>query len=356
MSEYKYQESAYKKRLREEARQQAAITEEVEKKAVTARRIFLDESRSAADRLEVAANMGTFKEPEDIEQAIRIFQDRDQPEAIRSSAFSGISSYVLSNEALMEAAIAAVKAGEGEGHIALAAINVLQLAEISAPAALEAQAAAYKDALRSVIDHKNKNLRTTALEILSVDKDEYAQRRLIESLEKPGDNLIEPEVAIQLLSGDLHANYYSVLRNIVQNPPNTIAKREAIRNLGSDATSQDLLLETIENSDEEPETRHAAAMALNNLSPELAAEESKKIIINEDGEHLDELKTALLNTLIYTGKKPDKNQEIKSDDIGFGLESFSETDAFPRQLAELKKTSKSQALQEMIDLYLNGYK
>jgi len=348
MSEYKYQESEYKSRLRKEAEEKTGILAEQKEKEAAARNTFFNESEPVEARLEAAKVMGNFTEPEDLKKAAAIFKDRSQPETIRSCAFSSIAGLVLSDESLLKEAIDTLKAGEGDGQIALSALGVLQLAEISAPTTLEANKAEYKEALRSVVDHKNKSLRAVALEILAMEKDDYAQSRLLESLEKPDKKLIEPEVAIQLLAYDLHANYYPVMRQIAQDPSNAIAKREALRNLGADVESKDLLLKTVVNKKEDPETRHAAVTALSSQEPELAADRSKKIIIEEKGEHLDELKTALLNTLLYTEKRSAPEKRFKL------FKTALDTDDFTGQLQNLKATSASAGLKDMIDLYLNN--
>ncbi len=348
MSEYTYQDSEYKKRLRNEVLEKSITVAEQKKQAVNARKIFLNTTKPIDERLEAAKSMGNFTEPADIKKALAIFRDENQPEIIRSYAFSSVAGLVLSDEALMQDAIDALKAGEGEGQIALSALRILQLAEISSPDMMERHTASFKDALRTVVDHKNKNLRSIALEILAMEKDEFAQRRLLESLENKGEELIEPEVAIQFLAYDLHANYYPVLRQIAQNPPNQIAKREALRNLGTDVESKDMLLETVMNPEEDPEMRHAAVTALITQAPELAVDSSKRIIIEENGEHLDELKTALLNTLVYTEKRATSDRPEN-----LFLETVS-AESFNQELQRLKVSPGSAELKEMIDIYLNN--
>jgi hypothetical protein len=157
---------------------------------------------------------------------------------------------------------------------------------------------AYLDALRSVIDDEDKALRETALESLALRSDEYVQRRLIEGLNDPGKEIIKPEVAIQLLSYDLHADHFPILRRIAENPPNARTKKEALRNLAADANSQGLLVKTLEDKNEDPETRHVCAVALQSLHPESLRPIAKDLILDENED--EELKAALLNTLRHT--------------------------------------------------------
>ncbi|MDG1333832.1 MAG: hypothetical protein P8P74_15955 [Crocinitomicaceae bacterium] len=345
MAAYNYKESEYKKKLRKEAELQIEKSKENEKEAVISRKTFLDESNSLEVRLAAAKNMGNFKEEDDIDKALKIVRNKEENHEIRSKAFSGISKLVLSRQDVMQEAIEALKSGDGEGKVALAALAILQLAEISAPRMLQPNAADYKDALRTAIDHSNKDLRGSALEILAMDKDEYAQRKLINSLESESDELIEPEVAVQLLAYDLHADHLDVLKKVAENSKSVIAKREAIRNLGSDKSAKELLEKTLKDSDEDPETRHAAATALYTLHPELAAKHSKDVILEDAGaDKGEELKVALLNSLLFL-------QEGSSEGMKLFTESVADVDDFELGLDKLKNSAESKDLRDMIEAF-----
>lgn len=349
MSKYRYKDSKFKKEIKEKDSKALEADLAFEKSAKEAATIFLNASYSMQERLEAASSMSRLT-GDDIDKALSLFRNTDQPEEIRACAFSGISGLVFSEEDVMVDAIKAIKKGEGTGKIALTSINAIQAAEISSPQLYGAHSAKYKDALRTAIDHQNVDLRGSALEILAINKDEYVQRRLVESLEDPSKELIPPETAVQLLSYDLHANHFPVLREVVRKAPNTIAKRESIRNLGFDEESKDLLLNTLNDLNEDPETRHAAATALMCLNPELSIKTSKKIIVEEQGEDLDELKTALLNTLVFL-------EEDKSDESDNRvLKSSGDKIDFEKKLVEIKSKTGFSGLNEMIDLYLNTNK
>jgi len=348
MSKYRYKDSGYKKRLKEEAVREAEKAKKAAEEAYEAGRIFLDDTQSMEARLEAAKKIGSFSVEEDIQRSLGIFRDNSNPEELRSYALSGIANQAFSNKDIMKETIQALKDGEGSGAIALTAMTILQSAEISSPTLYENNSADYKDALRSIIDHENKNLRASALEILALEKDEYVQRRLIESLEDAKRMIIEPEVAIQLLSYDLHADHFPVLRKIAKEAPNNAAKKEAIRNLGTDEEAKDILVEVIADAQEDPETRHAAATAFHCLHPEIATEQSKKIITEEEGEHLDELKTALLNTLIFLEKEPDRGEVAPRT-----ITDEKSKDDFVEKLSNMKGSSKSAEYNQMIDLYLD---
>ena len=346
MSKYRYKDSEYKKRLKKEAEKVAVKAEESNKESQKAGLIFLDESKPIEERLEAAKKIGSFTEKKNINKSLKIFKNKNHPEELRAYALSSIINQALSDESIKKETINALKEAEGAGKIATTALTFLQHTQFSAPTFYENNTAEYKDALRSIIDHNNKNLSSSALEILSLAKDEYTQRRLIESLEDAKNEIIEPEIAIQLLSYDLHADHFPVLRKIAKNPPNSAAKKEAIRNLGTDEKAKDILVNVIKDTEEDSETRHAAATALHCLHPEIATQHSKRIIIEEEGEHLNDLKTALLNTLIFLEKKPDKKENVLR-----GVSSSSNN--FIDKLSNMKRSSKSAEYNQMIDLYLD---
>lgn len=349
MSKYRYKDSQYKKAIKEKDEKALELAKMSDGKAKVAAAIFLDDSNSLEERIRAAKDMGRLT-GDDIDRALQLFRNTDLSDQLRACAFYGISGLVFSEEKVMQDAINEIGKGAGNGEIALASLNVVKAAEISSPQLYNANIAEYKNALRLAIDHQNVDLRGAALEILAINKDEYAQRRLVESIENPTKELISPETAVQLLSYDLHANHFEVLRGLVERAPNKIAKREAIRNLGFDEESKELLQNTLDDSSEDPETRHAAAIALMCLNPGLSVETSKRIIAEEQGTGIDELKTALLNTLIFL-------EQDSTDPLNKTIFKSNRTDTeFSKKLHDMKGTSNFSALDSMIDLYLNTNK
>ena len=114
-------------------------------------------------------------------------------------------------------------------------------------------------------------LRQRVLGILAREKDAYAQKKLLEGLRKPEKALLPPEKALQLLSYDVHADAYPVAREIVEHPPNPLAKREALRLLAADAASAPIFEKLVRDKNESVELRQLGAAALHALKPELAA-------------------------------------------------------------------------------------
>jgi len=91
--------------------------------------------------------------------------------------------------------------------------------------------------LRKVATDADPELRRRALGVLSREKTDYAQTRLLQGLKDPSKALVRSEKALQLLVNNVHSDAYTVAATIADNPPNPAARREALRLLAADASS-----------------------------------------------------------------------------------------------------------------------
>src|SRR6478672_6605512 len=233
---------------------------------------FFDESKSTEERLNASKKSGTFVEEQDVAKALRILKDKQRNEdSIRASAILALVNYAAQNEKFQDELLEYLNNPEESEEIKNAALSVLQTNMFSS-ASFNAKRPAFINALRNLVkDNRSsgrESIRERSAEYLALQKDEFIQRSLKEGLENPEKKIVEPEVAIQLLSYDLHSDLYPLLRNIVQNPPNMQAKKEALRNLSADSSSADLLLKTLNDKKEDKEIRHVCAVGLQSLQPE----------------------------------------------------------------------------------------
>jgi hypothetical protein len=273
--------------------------------------IFFDTKAIVETRLEAFKATGIFNDGSDIEKGLAIYKDNNADARIRAAAITGLLHYAGENAGLLTEFSELLQAEDTPPAIRNACLYVLQVSRISSPL-FAAVKPSYTNALRSLVDSKQEGLQAAAMEYLALGKDEYVQTRLVESLTNPDKKIAEPEVAIQLLSYDLHADHFPILREIVENPPNEASKKEALRSLAADAGSADLLFKTLNNATEDAETRHVCAVALQNMNPaskELAG--SYKKILTDSAEDKG-LKTALLNTLTFSAQG-----NILDDDADF---------------------------------------
>jgi hypothetical protein len=183
-------------------------------------------------------------------------------------------------------------------ELRLAAVQAFQAASFSA-ANFEACRGDYMAALRQVADDPDPEVRQRVLGILAREKDGFAQQRLLEGLREPEHALVSPEKALQLLSYDVHAEAYPVAREIVRDPPNATARREALRLLAADADSAPVFEQILLDKDELAENRQLSAAALQSLRPRRLQEHAREILL-DDSEY-PEIQATSLTALTHFG-------------------------------------------------------
>ena len=130
------------------------------------------------------------------------------------------------------------------------------------------------------------------LDLLAGEKNKFAQKKLLDGLKNPAKALVPPEKALQLLSYDVHTEAYAVARDVVSNPPNELAKQEALRLLAADPKTTPLFEKLLRDKDEKREVRQVAASALNTLSPDKFEDHAKEMLL-DDSEYEDIQATSL---------------------------------------------------------------
>ena len=195
----------------------------------------------------------------------------------------------------------------------------------------------YLEALRSIIDDPDAQLRRRAIGILAREKDEYVQRRLVAGLKGESKALVPAAKAIQFLGYDVHADYFPLLKAIVADPPNRTAKKEALRILAADPSSSELLLGVLRDENEKPDVRRVSAIALQSVDPEELEVEARRILL-DDGED-DELRAMSLNTLTYFANPA----------------ALSQDDELAREVERLRAGSTSKQLKQATTAYISKH-
>jgi HEAT repeat protein len=206
-------------------------------------------------------------------------------------------------------------------QVRLAALQALQAASFGV-IAFEDCRSDYVDALRSLVDDPDHELRQRVLGTLSRQKDPVAQERLIEGLRHPDQALLPPEKALQLLGNDIHTEAYAEARKIVEHPPNTAAKREAIRLLASDASSTPILEKVLRDKDEAAEVRQVSAAALNTINPEALQKHAREMLM--DKKEYPEIQATSLTALNQFGAPASAQDRKLRDRIDTLADSDSE--------------------------------
>jgi hypothetical protein len=159
------------------------------------------------------------------------------------------------------------------------------------------------DALRTTVENSDGPLRDEALETLAQEKDEYAQRRLLEGLTGKSEPLVPPARAIQLLGYDVHAEHFPLLREIAQKSDDPATRREAVRLLSADPSSAQFLMDIFQKKDESTEVRRASANALVNVAPQEFEKRAKEVALDESDS--DNIRAASLTALAHFGNPTD---------------------------------------------------
>lgn len=176
-------------------------------------------------------------------------------------------------------------------EVRMAALQALQAASFNI-AAFESSSGDYRTTLRKIAQDADPRLREEGLTALAQQKDGFAQKKLLEGLQNPKKALVPPEKALQLLSYDVHADAYKAARATLDNPPNPVAKQEALRLLAADATSEPLFEKVLLDKNELRENRQISATALHALNPEKMQTLARNIVL-DSGDYEDIQETSL---------------------------------------------------------------
>jgi HEAT repeat protein len=295
------------------------------------RNVFLDRTKPVEER-RLALQSTELRDQDEIAEATDIVLAKDADVDLRVAAVHALDIEVGKRHDMIDLMIGRLTDDAEPSAVRLAALQVLQQSTFSA-ATFNPKRPEYLAALRTVIGDPDVSLREQALEILAQEKDEYAQRRLLESLKYPSQALVPPEKAIQLLGYDIHAEHYPILRKTVQDPPSPEAKREAVRMLGSDPVSKELLTGILMDKNERREVRNASASALQSLAPGEFEERAREIAFAQD-EYPDIRATAINALTLFAdqdaldqdaelvGRVEQLREEAPSDEVERSAERF----------------------------------
>ena len=216
----------------------------------------------------------------------------------RVAALAEVPLAVCENDENLNALLKVLRDRKEPIKVRLAALQSLQAASFSV-IAFESCRADYLATLRELVDDPDPELRQRVLGILSRENDSYVQQRLLDGLQEPQKALVPPEKALQLLSYDVHTEAYSVARDIVNNPPNPEAKREALRILAADPNSAPVFERLLTDKDETRDVRQISAAALQATKPRRFQEKARELLLDND--EYDDIQATALTALTQFG-------------------------------------------------------
>lgn len=220
----------------------------------------------------------------------------ENPVRARVAALQSTPLAVCHSDSSLQATLGILKNTAEPIEVRLQALRTLQAASFSV-IAFEPCRKDYVATLREVASDPDPTLRQRVLGILARDNDAFAQKKLLEGLKDPSKALVPPEKALQLLGNNPHAGAFKVAREIVATPPNSTAKREALRLLAADTKSADLFEQVLGDKGESTDVRQISASALHALQPDKLQSRARDIVLDagEDTELQSACLTALAN-------------------------------------------------------------
>jgi hypothetical protein len=233
---------------------------------------------------------------DDVASATSLLTDRGQPVERRLAALQALSTEVGQRPELIDALVALVGDANEPAELRKDALTALQAASFQI-SVFAPKRPVYLNMLRSIVGDSDTELRRRAIGILAREQDEYIQQRLLAGLQHTEPALVPASKAIQFLGYDPHAEYYPVLRQIVEHPPNQAARKEAVRVLGTDPDSAGLLAGLATDKSEKPDVRIVSAIALQSLDPTQFERLARGIVLdaNED----EQVRSTSLNALTH---------------------------------------------------------
>lgn len=250
-------------------------------------------SRPAARR-KMAPAAAALQDDDDLTAAVDVLRDRAADLELQTAALQVINSNIEARPELIDTLLELLRDATVPADLRRAILNVLQQISFRM-VQFPGKRPDYLATLRSIVEDPDAQLRRRAIGILAREKDEYVQRRLIEGLEQRSRALVPAAKAIQFLGYDIHAEYFPMLRRIIEQPPSRAAKREAVRLLSADPASTDLLVTILNDKHEDPEVRRTAAVALQSLAPDRFEAQARRIVLDDDED--DELRAVSISAL-----------------------------------------------------------
>jgi hypothetical protein len=192
-------------------------------------------------------------------------------------------------------------------RVRMAALQALAALDFI-PTRFEPFRADYKQALRDVATDPEAELRESALELLAIEKDAYAQELLATGLKRREEALVPEAKAIQFLGYDDHGEYVPLVREVYKRAEGA-AREEALRVLATDPQSERLFARLLRNKSETRSVRRLSASGLQSLNPEAFEKTARKIVADEDEDN--DIRAASLAALAHGREAREKPADPK---------------------------------------------
>ena len=265
------------------------------------RRQYEREIAAAQRAANPAASMAT-------RELVAAIKDTKRSPVERKALIAGANVRAVEAPSLMNALIRIVGDPHEDSTVRLAAMKVLQQNSFNATG-FRRYDADYREALRTAATDDDPHVRDAALEPLAHGGDEYAQRLLVQGLEEPKSALVPAKRALQMLSSDVHAEQYPVLRDLVTTSKQQAVRRSALRLLAADSDAADLFASIAADKSEDPGARATSAVALQSLAPEQFHSVAHDVVLDDDDNK--NVRATFANAITHGDEAPHPDVDAK---------------------------------------------
>lgn len=280
---------------------------------------FRDASKSATARRRALTAAARIEAAEDVAAARTLVAEKGADASLRAAAIEALGP---DDQTLMAQLVDTIRDVTEPLPVRRAALLTLQRASFMVVQFAPIRPS-YLAAVRSIIRDPDEALRTRALEILAAEHDGEAQRALLDGLRNPAQALVPPVTALQLLSYDIHAEHYPIVRSLIASTSDPAVKVAALRILAADAGSRDQFAKLLRDKNESPEVRQVSASALQTVDRKAFRAEARKIILDDqEDQHVS---ATLMTGLAHFGEgdslSKDKALQARVTKLGKGAKS-----------------------------------
>jgi hypothetical protein len=229
--------------------------------SAAAARVFLDSTRTAAERERAAAPVAAFLDRADARAALALVDNPREPARIRLIALTR-GAYLIDGDTAAESALLRwVADRKTPGPVREAAMNTLTAMLVGSTMRAR-RLPEITGLLRELSAEPDSVVRRPALAWLVVSGDSGTVSRLVRSLTPGGDPVVTPLEAVVMLANSGRADAKAAVRPLLDQRRDVAARTEAIRVLGADRASAPALDRLVADSTEADTVRAAALGAV----------------------------------------------------------------------------------------------
>ncbi|MEO6914941.1 MAG: hypothetical protein ABI151_04155 [Chitinophagaceae bacterium] len=230
---------------------------------------------------ELLAHVEILDDPVAVRKAMDLLTNRNADLKLRMLAPQKAIAAIGANSDYIQICMSLLS-DTGEPEELRKAVLTLLATLIFSSGIFNSQRAAYLSILRTLLDDDSSSLREMAAAELAKVKDGVVQERLLKGLKGEATPIVSTIMAMQLLGFDLHAEQFPVVKKILQNPAtDEPTKLQAIRILGNDPDSRQLLVDLMLDKNQPGEIRMTSAASIQVSHPESFIKLAKPILLDE---------------------------------------------------------------------------